>query len=199
ISLDLFAVLFGGAVAMLPIYAHDIFHVGAEGLGLLQAAPSVGAVIVSVLLAHRRLRGKVGMQIILTVAAFGVSIILFAISRNIYLSLFLLVLYGATDSVSVIIRSTVIQVLTPDAMRGRVAAVNSMFIGTSNEIGAFESGVAAKLMGTVPSVIFGGAMTLITVAIVAITAPKLRALEGEDLQQDTGQVTGAEIKESGAA
>jgi MFS family permease len=189
ISLDLFAVLFGGAVAMLPIYAHDIFHVGAEGLGLLQAAPSVGAVIVSVLMAHRRLRGKVGMQIILTVAAFGISIILFAISRNIYLSLFLLVLYGATDSVSVIIRSTVIQVLTPDAMRGRVAAVNSMFIGTSNEIGAFESGVAAKIMGTVPSVLFGGAMTLITVAIVAITAPKLRALKGEDLQQETGQAT----------
>jgi MFS family permease len=157
--------------------------VGAEGLGLLQAAPSVGAVIVSVLLAHRRLRGKVGMQIILTVAAFGVSIILFAISRNIYLSLFLLVLYGATDSVSVIIRSTVIQILTPDSMRGRVAAVNSMFIGTSNEIGAFESGVAAKIMGTVPSVIFGGAMTLVTVAIIAITAPKLRALKGEDLSE----------------
>jgi MFS family permease len=181
ISLDLFAVLFGGAVAMMPIYASDIFHVGAEGLGLLQAAPSVGAVVVSILLAHRRLRGKVGMQILWTVAAFGVSIILFAISTNIYLSLFLLVLYGATDSVSVIIRSTVMQVLTPDAMRGRVAAVNSMFIGTSNEIGAFESGVAAKLLGTVPSVIFGGVMTLVTVAIVAFSAPKLRALKGSEL------------------
>ena len=181
ISLDLFAVLFGGAVAMLPIYAKDIFHVGAEGLGILQAAPSVGAVTVSILLAHRRLRGKVGMQILWTVAAFGISIVLFAISTNIYLSLCLLVLYGATDSVSVIIRQTVIQVLTPDAMRGRVAAVNSMFIGTSNEIGAFESGVAAKIMGTVPSVIFGGIMTLVTVAIVAFSAPKLRALNGSEL------------------
>ncbi len=181
ISLDLFAVLFGGATAMLPIYASEIFHVGAQGLGLLQAAPAVGAVLVSVLFAHYRLRGNVGKQILLTVAMFGVTILFFAISTNIYLSLALLVLYGATDSVSVIIRSTVIQILTPDAMRGRVGAINSMFIGTSNEIGAFESGLAAKLMRLVPSVVFGGVMTLLTVGVVASIAPKLRKLRGEDL------------------
>ena len=181
ITLDLFAVLFGGAVAMLPVYAQDIFHVGPEGLGLLQAAPSVGAVIVSVLFTHYRLKGNVGRQILLTVAAFGVTIILFAVSRNMYVALALLVLYGATDSVSVIIRSTVVQIMTPDAMRGRVAAINSMFIITSNEIGAFESGAAAKLMHLVPSVLFGGAMTLITVGIVAMAAPKLRALRGEEM------------------
>ncbi len=181
ISLDLFAVLFGGATAMLPVYASVIFHVGAQGLGLLQAAPSVGAVLVSVLFAHYRLRGSVGKQILLTVAMFGITILLFAISTNIYLSLALLVLYGATDSVSVIIRSTVIQIITPDNMRGRVGAINSMFIGTSNEIGAFESGLAAKLMGLVPSVIFGGVMTLLTVGAVATIAPKLRRLRGGDL------------------
>jgi MFS family permease len=183
ISLDLFAVLFGGATAMLPVYASEIFHVGAEGLGLLQAAPSVGAVIVSVLFAHYRLRGNVGRQILLTVCAFGITIVFFAISRNIYISLALLVLYGATDSVSVIIRSTVIQLLTPNEMRGRVGAVNSMFIITSNEIGAFESGLTAKLLGLVPSVLIGGVMTLLTVGIVAAAAPKLRKLRGEDLLQ----------------
>lgn len=166
---------------MLPVYASVIFHVGAQGLGLLQAAPSVGAVLVSVLFAHYRLRGSVGKQILLTVAMFGITILLFAISTNIYLSLALLVLYGATDSVSVIIRSTVIQIITPDNMRGRVGAINSMFIGTSNEIGAFESGLAAKLMGLVPSVIFGGVMTLLTVGAVATIAPKLRRLRGGDL------------------
>jgi MFS family permease len=181
ISLDLFAVLFGGATAMLPVYASEIFHVGAEGLGLLQAAPAVGAVVVSVLFAHYKLRGNVGRQILLTVFAFGITIVLFAISSNIYLSMALLVLYGATDSVSVIIRSTVIQLLTPDEMRGRVGAVNGMFITTSNEIGAFESGLAAKLFGLVPSVLIGGAMTLLTVGIVAAVAPKLRRLRGEEL------------------
>ena len=181
ISLDLFAVLFGGAVALLPIYASDIYHVGAEGLGVLQAAPSVGAVVVSLLLAHRPLRGNVGKQILLTVAAFGVTIILFAITTNFYVGLFFLVLYGATDSVSVVIRSTVIQLLTPDEMRGRVGAVNSIFIGTSNEIGAFESGVAAKLLGTVTSVIFGGVMTLTTVGFIGALSPRLRALKAKDL------------------
>ena len=181
ISLDLFAVLFGGAVAMLPVYASDIFHVGAQGLGIMQAAPSVGAVLVSVLFAHYRMRGGVGKQILLTVAMFGITILLFAITTNFYLSLFFLVLYGATDSVSVIIRSTVLQILTPDEMRGRVAAINSMFIGTSNEIGAFESGVAAKLLGLVPSVVFGGVMSLLTVGAVALAAPKLRRLRGEEL------------------
>ena len=181
ISLDLFAVLFGGAVAMLPVYASDILHVGAEGLGILQAAPSVGAVLVSILFAHYKLRGNVGRQILVTVALFGLTILIFAVSRNFYLSLGLLVLYGATDSVSVIIRSTVLQLLTPDTMRGRVAAINSMFIITSNEIGAFESGAAAKLMGLVPSVVFGGAMTLVTVGAVAALAPGLRRLHDRDL------------------
>ncbi|HEY3875763.1 MAG TPA: MFS transporter [Candidatus Kapabacteria bacterium] len=181
ISLDLFAVLFGGAVAMLPVYASDIFHVGPQGLGILQAAPSVGAVVVSVLFAHYKLRGGVGKQILLTVALFALTIILFAISTNIYFALIVLVLYGATDSVSVIIRSTVIQILTPDEMRGRVAAINSMFIGTSNEVGAFESGLAARLLGLIPSVVFGGVMSLAAVGAVAALAPNLRKLKGEDL------------------
>jgi MFS family permease len=187
ISLDLFAVLFGGAVALLPIYASDIYHVGPEGLGVLQAAPSVGAVVVSLLLAHRPLKGMVGKQILWTVAAFGVTIVCFAITTNIYLGFALLVLYGATDSVSVVIRSTVIQLLTPDNMRGRVAAVNSIFIGTSNEIGAFESGVAAKLLGTVASVVFGGLMTLGTVGLVAAASPKLRALKASDLTPEAAE------------
>jgi MFS family permease len=185
ISLDLFAVLFGGAVALLPVFASDIYHVGPEGLGVLQAAPAIGAVAVSLIMAHRPLRGRVGKQILWSVAAFGITIVLFAITTNFYLGLLLLVLYGATDSVSVVIRSTVIQLLTPDHMRGRVAAVNSIFIGTSNEIGAFESGVAAKLLGTVTSVIFGGAMTIATVGIVGLISPRLRALSDRDLHTHT--------------
>jgi MFS family permease len=177
LSLDLFAVLFGGAVALLPVFAKDILLVGPEGLGVLRAAPAVGAAIVALALAHRPTMSKAGTKLFWCVAGFGVCMIVFGISENFYLSLIALAVSGALDSISVIVRSTILQLHTPDHMRGRVSAVNSMFIGSSNEIGAFESGVAAKLLGVVPSVIFGGSMTLLTVGITALKAPKLRKLE----------------------
>jgi predicted MFS family arabinose efflux permease len=176
-SLDMFAVLFGGAVALLPIFAAEILHVGSEGLGFLRAAPSVGAVIVAVYLAHRHPLFHSGKILLGCVAGFGLSILLFAFSQNFYLSLFALFLSGSFDSVSVIIRSTIMQIMTPDSMRGRVSAVNKMFIGSSNEIGAFESGITAKYMGTIPSVLFGGAMTLGIVGLSMKVFPKLINLE----------------------
>jgi MFS family permease len=179
LSLDLFAVLFGGAVALLPVFAAEILKVGPEGLGILRAAPAVGATVVALALAHRPTMSKAGTKLFWAVAGFGVCIIVFGLSTNFYLSLIALSISGALDSISVIVRSTILQLHTPDHMRGRVSAVNSMFIGSSNEIGAFESGVAAKLLGVVPSVVFGGGMTLLTVAITAIKAPKLRKLELE--------------------
>ena len=182
LSLDLFAVLFGGAVALLPVFASDILHVGPQGLGILRAAPSIGAVMMALTLAHRSIGEQPGKKLLLAVAGFGVCMIVFAISENFYLTLFILMLSGALDSISVVIRSTILQLRTPDAMRGRVSSVNMMFIGSSNEIGAFESGVAAKLMGTVPSVIFGGCMTLLTVISAAIFAPQLRRMKSEDLK-----------------
>ena len=175
-SLDMFAVLFGGAVAMLPIFAGEILFVGPQGLGFLRAAPMAGAVIMSFILAYRPPAERAGKWLLVAVAGFGISIILFAVSRNFYLSLFLLLLSGLFDNISVIIRATVLQLITPDEMRGRVAAVNSIFIGSSNELGSFESGVAARLMGLVPSVVFGGSMTLVIVGIIARKAPLLRRL-----------------------
>jgi len=175
-SLDMFAVLFGGAVAMLPIFAAEILFVGPQGLGFLRAAPMVGAVLMSLLLAYRPPAVNAGKWLFISVAGFGLSIICFAISKNFYLSLFLLCLSGLFDNISVIIRATTLQLLTPDEMRGRVASVNSIFIGSSNEIGSFESGLAAKVMGLVPSVIFGGSMTLMVVGIIAKRAPLLRKL-----------------------
>lgn len=179
-SLDMFAVLFGGAVALLPIFAAEILHVGSEGLGFLRAAPSVGAVLVAVYLAHRPPLNHSGKILLGSVAGFGLSMLLFAVSSNFLLSLFALFLSGAFDSVSVIIRSTIMQIMTPDSMRGRVSSVNKMFIGSSNEIGAFESGVTARFMGTVPSVLFGGAMTLGIVALSTKVFPKLIGLELKD-------------------
>lgn len=175
-SLDMFAVLFGGAVAMLPIFAAEVLNVGPQGLGLLRSAPMAGAVIMSLIIAHRPPMAKAGRYLLIGVAGFGLSIILFALSKNFYLSMGLLMLSGMFDNISVIIRATTMQLITPDEMRGRVASVNSIFIGSSNEIGSFESGVAAKLMGLIPSVIFGGGMTLLIVAITAKWAPKLRRL-----------------------
>jgi MFS family permease len=175
-SLDMFAVLFGGAVAMLPVFAGEILKVGPQGLGLLRSAPMVGAVMMSVVLAYRPPAVNAGRWLFVAVIGFGVSIIAFALSKNFYLSLFLLMMSGMFDNISVIIRSTAMQLITPDHMRGRVASVNSIFIGSSNEIGSFESGVAAKIMGLVPSVIFGGSMTLLVVAFTAKLAPKLRKL-----------------------
>jgi MFS family permease len=177
ISLDLFAVLFGGAVALLPIFAGEILFVGPEGLGALRAAPSIGAVLMAVYMTRRPLTKNAGRNLIISIFGFGACIIVFGISKNFYLSLFILALSGAFDSVSVVVRSTIIQLMTPDNMKGRVSAVNSIFIGSSNEIGAFESGVAAKLMGTVPSVVFGGIMTILIVTVVTIFFPKLRNLK----------------------
>lgn len=177
ITLDLFAVLFGGTMALLPVFAGDILHVGPQGLGLLRAAPFFGSVIMGLFLAYHPPVRHAGRNLLLAVACFGLSIIGFALSRDFALSLSMLFLAGLFDSVSVVIRGTIIQVMTPDNMRGRVSAVNQIFVSSSNEIGAFESGVTAKLMGTVPSVIFGGCMTLVVVGIIAAMAPKMRKLK----------------------
>ncbi|MBC7384365.1 MAG: MFS transporter [Bacteroidia bacterium] len=176
LSLDLFSVLFGGATALLPVFADEILKTGPEGLGLLRAAPSMGAVITMIILSFNKTIKNAGSILIKAVAAFGVCMILFGLSENFYLSLFLLFLSGAFDSISVIIRSNILQIHTPDEMRGRVSAVNTIFIGSSNEIGAFESGLAARLMGTVNSVVFGGIMTLGIVAITQMKAKQLKAL-----------------------
>jgi MFS family permease len=175
-SLDMFAVLFGGAVAMLPVFAAEVLNVGPQGLGFLRSAPMAGAVIMSLVIAYRPPMVNAGKYLLIGVTGFGLSIILFALSKNFYLSLALLMLSGMFDNISVIIRATTMQLLTPDEMRGRVASVNSIFIGSSNEIGSFESGVAAKLMGLIPSVIFGGGMTLLIVGLTAKFAPLLRRL-----------------------
>lgn len=177
LSLDLFAVLFGGAVALLPVFSAEILRGPPWQLGVLRAAPAVGAVLMGLHLAHHPLPGRAGKRMLFAVAGFGVTIIAFALSRNFYLSLAILALGGAFDSISVLVRHTLIQLHTPDAMRGRVAAVNNIFIGSSNEIGEFESGVMARLMGTVPSVIFGGVMTLLVVGMMAFLAPKLRDMD----------------------
>ncbi|HEX8546701.1 MAG TPA: MFS transporter, partial [Cytophagaceae bacterium] len=149
-SLDLFAVLFGGAIALLPVYAKDILHVGPSGLGILRAAPAIGAVLIALFLAHNPIKKNPGKKMLASVAGFGICMILFGISTNFLLSLGILILSGMFDSVSVIVRSTLIHTHTPEAMKGRVSAVNNIFIGSSNEIGAFESGFAARLMGVVP-------------------------------------------------
>lgn len=177
ISLDLFAVLFGGAVALLPIFTSEILKVGPEGLGMLRAAPWIGAIIMAIYITHNPITTHVGRKLLYSVAAFGICMIAFALSTNFWLSLFILALGGAFDCVSVIIRGTLLQTLTPENMKGRVSAVNNIFIGSSNEIGAFESGVAAKLLGVVPSVIFGGVMTLVVVGVTSWRATKLRTLQ----------------------
>jgi len=177
--LDLFSVLFGGAPALLPIFASEILHVGPQGLGILRAAPAAGAVLISVLLVHRRMR-MAGPMLFICVAAFGACWILFALSRWFWISLALLVISGMLDNVSVVIRSTLLTLRTPPHLLGRVSAVNQIFIGSSNEIGSFESGVAAKLLGTVRSVIFGGLITLGVVGVTAWRIPALRRLDELD-------------------
>ncbi|WP_291403961.1 MFS transporter [Daejeonella sp.] len=173
LSLDMFSVFFGGAVALMPIFAHDILKVGAEGLGFMRAAPALGAVVTMFILAKYPPMNKPWRNLLLAVAGFGISIICFGLSRNFYLSFLFLFFEGAFDSVSVIIRSTILQILTPEEMRGRVSAVNGIFINSSNEIGAFESGATARLMGTIPSVLFGGSMTLIIVLITYLKTKRL--------------------------
>jgi MFS family permease len=174
ISLDLFAVLLGGAVALLPVYAREILHTGPWGLGLLRTAPGVGAAVMAVALAHRPLRGRSGPTLLWSVAGFGVFTIIFGVSRSLVLSLIALFLLGASDMISVIIRATLVQLGTPDAMRGRVTAVDMIFIGASNEFGQFESGLTAQWFGTVPAVVLGGIGTLVVIAIWAWRFPELR-------------------------
>ncbi len=178
LSLDLFAVLFGGATALLPIFARDVLGVSEVGFGLLRAAPAAGSVLASLALARLGGFRRAGRTLLVCVALFGATWILFAVSRSYALSLALLAFGGAFDNVSVVLRSTLIQTCTPMDKMGRVAAVNSFFVGSSNELGAFESGVAARLLGVVPSVVFGGVMTLLVVAVVGWRAPALRRLEG---------------------
>src|SRR6266496_4460712 len=188
ISLDMFAVLLGGAVALLPVYAREILHTGPWGLGLLRSAPGVGAAIMAVLLAHWPLRGRSGPTLLWSVAGFGIFTIIFGVSRSLTVSLIALLLLGASDMISVIIRATLTQLATPDAMRGRVTAVDMIFIGTSNEFGQFESGVTAQWFGTVPAAVLGGVGTLVVIVVWAWLFPELRhageltAIRSEELE-----------------
>jgi MFS family permease len=181
LSLDMFAVLFGGAVAMLPAFIQDIYKIGPEGLGFLRAAPGVGAIVIGLWLARHPINLHAGRWLLYAVAGFGLCIIGFGLTTNFLLAGMLLFLSGICDGVSVVLRHTILQLTTPDNMRGRVTSISGVFIGSSNELGAFESGVAARLLGLVPSVIFGGLMTLGVVAVTAKLAPKLRDLELQQL------------------
>lgn len=181
LTLDMVSVLFGGAVILLPIYAQDILKVGSEGFGVLRAAPSVGAILTMIATAYIPISKNAGMKLLVAIFGFGVCIIVFGLSSLFWVSVVALFFSGVTDGVSMVIRQTILQLKTPDHMRGRVASVNSMFVGSSNELGAFESGVTAKLMGTVTAVVFGGTMTLITVITTAVVSPTFRKL---DLRKD---------------
>lgn len=176
LSLDLFAVLFGGVVALLPVFAHDILHVGESGLGLLRAAMSIGSVSMMAFLSWKPIGKHAGRYMLWSVAAFGVCMLAFSASTVFALSVAILIIAGSFDAVSVVVRHTILQLETPEDMKGRVAAANTMFISSSNELGAVESGIAAKLFGTVPSVVLGGMMTLLVVGIVAWKNPKLRQM-----------------------
>ncbi len=175
--LDLIAVLFGGATALLPVFASEVLNVGEQGFGLLRAAPFLGSVLMALYMTKHPPLKNTGKKLLICVACFSLCMIFFAISRNFYLSMFILAVSGAFDNVSVIIRSTILQMFTPDEMRGRVASVSTMFISSSNEIGAFESGFAAKLLGLIPSVIIGGGIALASVGATSVWLPKLRKLE----------------------
>ncbi|WP_224015439.1 MFS transporter [Ferruginibacter albus] len=177
LSLDLFAVLFGGAVAMVPVYAKDILHVGPIGFGWLNAAADIGSICMVLSLTLTPLKRKQGLKLLLAVAGFGICIIVFGLSKWYWLSFGALLISGILDGVSVVVRSNIVQLKTPDELRGRVMSVNSMFINSSNEIGQFESGVSAKLMGNVASVVFGGCMTVLVVIFTAIKAPALKKME----------------------
>ncbi len=177
LTLDMVAVLFGGAVMLLPIYAQDILKVGPEGFGLLRASPAIGAFITMLITAYLPISRNAGMKLLVAIFGFGICIIIFGISTIFWVSVMALFFSGVTDGISMVIRQTILQLKTPDDMRGRVASVNSMFLGSSNELGAFESGVTAKLMGTVTAVVFGGTMTLITVLTAGIISPTFRKLD----------------------
>lgn len=179
--LDMFAVLFGGAVALLPAFVTDIYQVGPEGLGILRATPALGAILTGLWITKHPINLHAGRWLLFAVAGFGICMIAFALSTHFWLSAFILMTAGALDGISVILRTTIMQLATPDEMRGRVSSINGIFIGSSNELGAFESGVAARLMGLIPSVVFGGLMTLGVVGVIAKTSPKLRKLELQQL------------------
>ena len=182
LSLDMVSVLFGGVTSLLPIYAAEILFTGPKGLGILRAAPAVGAAIMSFVLIKWEIKKKAGTFLFSGVLGFGVSILVFALSRDYTISLIALALSGAFDSVSMLVRTAAVQLSSPDDMRGRVSAVNSIFIGSSNELGEFESGVAAKLMGAMPAAVMGGIVCITTVGIVALLSPTLRRLNLEDLE-----------------
>jgi len=177
LSLDLFAVLFGGAVALIPIYARDILKVGSEGFGILNGASDMGSILIVIILTIFPAKKNQGKKLLLAVGGFGICIIVFGISKIFLLSFIALMISGMLDGISVVVRGTITQLKTPDHMRGRVMSVNSMFVNSSNELGQFESGVMAKLMGTVPSVIFGGSMTLLVVIFTWFKSPTLRKMQ----------------------
>lgn len=178
ITLDLFAVLFGGATTLLPVFAKDILHVGAEGFGWLRAAPSIGAVMIAGLLLGRPPMRRAGRSLLIAVAGFGLATIVFGFSRSFPLSIVMLIIAGGFDMISVVVRQTLVQLRTPDEMRGRVSSVNSVFIDTSNELGGFESGASAALLGPVVSVVAGGIVTVLVVSAVAVAWPELRNMRG---------------------
>ncbi len=177
LTLDMISVLFGGAVALLPVFAKDILKVGPEGFGFLSAAPAVGAFLTMLITAYIPVSKNAGKKLLVAIFGFGICILVFGLSTSFWLSLIALFFSGVTDGISMVIRQTILQLKTPDHMRGRVASVNSIFVGSSNELGAFESGLTAKLMGTVTAVVFGGTMTLLTVITTAIKNPTLRRLD----------------------
>ena len=181
LSLDMFAVLFGGVTAMLPVVSEEILHTGPTGLGFLRASPAIGALGMSLWLVRYPIEKNAGRLLLQVVFGWGLCILIFALSRNVFLSCGILGLSGALDSISMIIRGSIVQLCSPEAMRGRIAAVNSIFIGSSNEIGAFESGLAAQLFGLVPSFYFGGVMTLAVVGVIARFVPELRRLDLREL------------------
>ncbi len=183
ISLDLFAVLFGGATALLPIVATELLHVGATGFGLLRAAPAVGAALVALWLARRPIKRHAGPLLFFVVAGFGVCTIVFGLSRNFWLSIASLIALGGFDMVSVVIRIVLVQLTTPDELRGRVSAIENVFIGASNELGAFESGAVAALIGAAPSILLGGCMTLAVIALWSLLFPELRSFDRLDTRE----------------
>jgi hypothetical protein len=181
LSVDMVSVLFGGVTALLPIYAAEILHIGAQGLGALRAAPALGAAITSISLTRLDIQRSAGRWLFSCIGGFGLCIVVFALSRDFLLSLMALGLSGAFDSVSMVIRSSAVQLVSPDDMRGRISAVNSIFIGSSNELGEFESGVLAKVIGTMNAALLGGVVCLLTVSVVAVLSPTLRKLDLEEL------------------
>ncbi|WP_045770240.1 MFS transporter [Xanthomonas albilineans] len=181
-ALDMFSVLLGGAVSMLPAFIHDILHHGPTGLGILRGAPALGSILIGVWLARHPLQRNAGRVLLLAVAGFGLCTIAFGLSRHFWLSAAILLVYGMCDGVSVIVRSTILQLVTPNAMRGRVSSISGIFIGSSNELGAFYDGIMARLIHLVPAVVLGGCITLGVVGITAWKAPKLRRLDLRDLQ-----------------